>query len=256
MLVIDAGFRWNRHSVYGNNLTGTINPFFTFQDHHKFFVNVSNGFRVPSLYQLYSEYGNRELEPEKSLSTEIGYHFNNDKISIRFAGFQRYISNVIVFYTDPNTFVSQYRNDDEQRDFGLESEMAFQLTSKIRLSGNYTWVNGEVTTETIGGKDTTYNNLWRRPAHTGNLTLGWNVLPALFVSAHARIVSNFYEPQYGSEPVKMDGYYTIDLHADFRIGKTVSLFGDLRNLTDTDYQDILGFNSRGFNAYGGVRFEF
>ncbi|MEP6926823.1 MAG: TonB-dependent receptor, partial [Ginsengibacter sp.] len=61
---LDLGGRWNHHSIYGNNYTYSFNPFYLINNHYKIYANVSSGYRVPSLYQLYSEYGNKNLKPE------------------------------------------------------------------------------------------------------------------------------------------------------------------------------------------------
>jgi len=36
----------------------------------------------------------------------------------------------------------------------------------------------------------------------------------------------------------------------------LKIFADLRNILDKDYSDIYGYNTAGFNAYGGIRFRF
>ncbi|MCV5334226.1 TonB-dependent receptor, partial [Escherichia coli] len=61
---LEAGLRFNNHSIYGNNTTFSINPSFKLTDEVTALVNISSGFKTPSLYQLYSEYGNKNLKPE------------------------------------------------------------------------------------------------------------------------------------------------------------------------------------------------
>jgi hypothetical protein len=36
----------------------------------------------------------------------------------------------------------------------------------------------------------------------------------------------------------------------------LKLFADLRNITGSRYTEISGFNTLGFNGYGGIRFAF
>jgi vitamin B12 transporter len=36
----------------------------------------------------------------------------------------------------------------------------------------------------------------------------------------------------------------------------LKIFADLRNIIDSKYTEISGFNTLGFNAYGGIRFNF
>ncbi|MGH2646010.1 MAG: TonB-dependent receptor plug domain-containing protein, partial [Ginsengibacter sp.] len=107
-LNIDFGGRWNHHSIYGDNYTYSLNPFYIIKDHYKIYANVSSGYRVPSLYQLYSEYGNRNLKPEKTTGYEAGFQYSTDKISARVTGFIRNGKDIILFYTDPATYASYY----------------------------------------------------------------------------------------------------------------------------------------------------
>ncbi|WP_163596152.1 TonB-dependent receptor domain-containing protein, partial [Klebsiella pneumoniae] len=86
---------------YGTNATYTLNPSYNIDENTKLFVNISSAFKVPSLYQLYSEYGNKGLKPERSVTYELGVQTQsaNKKQSIRFAAFKRDTKNLIIFYT-------------------------------------------------------------------------------------------------------------------------------------------------------------
>ena len=58
---MEIGSRFNHHNIYGSNFTYSVNPFYLVNDHFKIYGNLSSGYRVPSIYQLYSEYGNKKL---------------------------------------------------------------------------------------------------------------------------------------------------------------------------------------------------
>ena len=94
-------------------LDGVTYPSYLVDKKYKLFANISSGYRVPSLYQLYSEYGNKNLQPESSKSYEAGLQYLADKINGRVVYFKRDIKNVFAFYTDPVTFMSKYINADE-----------------------------------------------------------------------------------------------------------------------------------------------
>ena len=117
---------------------------------------------------------------------------------------------------------------------------------------NYTYVDGEITSRLASGKDTSYFNLYRRPAHTVNFTAAYQLCKKAFVSAHVRTVSKFYEPKYASAPIEMKGYYTLDLYGEYQPHAKVRLFADFQNITDQRYFDLWGFNSRRFNCSAGI----
>ena len=65
-LNVEAGVRYNHHNIYGDNVTWSFNPSYTIDENTRVFVNLSSAYKVPSIYQLYSEFGNKDLQPEKS----------------------------------------------------------------------------------------------------------------------------------------------------------------------------------------------
>lgn len=250
----EFGGRVNNHSVYGWNGTYSINPSFKINEQFKLYANIASAYRVPSLYQLYSEYGNKELKPEQSQSYEGGVQFTSKIFVARATVFARNINDVIYFYTDPQTFASQYINADKQRDNGFELEATANISRAFSVSANYTYTDGTLhTVSDFTGKDTALFNHYRIPRNLFNLQLNIQPVKQLYFGVHLRTVSGHEEPAYMAPPIKVKGYYTIDLHAQYAIIEQVKLFVDCMNVTDQKYFDIRGYNTKRFNAVGGVR---
>jgi vitamin B12 transporter len=237
--------------VYGNNETFSINPSYQLKK-VKIFANLSSGYRVPSLYQLYSEFGNTNLKPERSLNYEAGLQYNDKNLTLRAVGFKRDIKDIILFYSDPFTFESKYLNKDKQKDFGLELEAAWMLGKKITLSANYAYVDGKLQTKDVSGKDSSLFNLYRRPKNICNLQIDYQLLKGLTLGLQLRIAGAIYEPKYAAEPVQLSNYYTLDIYAAYQTGKHLKFFTDFRNITDQKYFDQEGFSTRRFNLNAGI----
>ena len=250
---LDFGGRWNHHSIYGNNFTYSINPFYLINNHYKIYANVSSGYRVPSLYQLYSEYGNKNLKPEVTTSYEAGAQYFSEKINARATGFIRDGKDVFLFYTDPNTFASNYINGDKQRDYGVETEATIHFTPQLSAVFNYTYVDGKITTQEFPGKDTSFFNLYKRPKNILNLSLNYNLTKNIYLSTHLKTVSKAFEPQYTSAPYQLNAYYTLDFYGRYKFNSKFSIFADLQNITDQKYFVTRGFTTKGFNVNGGVQ---
>jgi vitamin B12 transporter len=250
---IELGSRWNHHSIYGTNFTSSLNPFFLIDEHYKIFANISSGYHVPSLYQLYSEYGNKNLKPETSTNYEAGAQYFSDNLNVRISGFARDIKDVFYFYSDPVTYASRYINADKQHDYGIETEATINFCKNFSASVNYTYVDGKVSTKDFAGKDTLYFNLYKRPKNVLNLSLNYQAAKGLFLSTSLKAVSKAFEPKYMSAPFELKSYYTLGFYSQFQFNKNFSIFADLQNLTDQKYFVTRGFTTKGFNGNVGVK---
>jgi vitamin B12 transporter len=250
---MELGGRINNHSIYGTNATYTFNPSYNIDANTKIALNISSAYKIPSLYQLYSEYGNKELKPESSTTYELGLQAQSDdqKLSFRFAAFKRNIKNLIIFYTDPVSYASQYINRDKQNDHG------FELESNIRLSGFGNWNNNFSFIDGHGTQDhIKVDNLYRRPKFIFNSILTLIPVKALTVIPSFRYTGARLKDPYDAGPPEQPSYYTVDLFAGYDLNKNARLFADLHNITDQKYFDVVGYNSKGFNMQAGINLKF
>ena len=253
---IELGNRLNIHSAYGSNYVFNINPSYLVNRQFKLFANLSSSYRTPSLYQLLSEYGNRDLQPESALTIEAGlqYFSADNKFMGRITGFVRNVKDAIAFQ-------SKYINQDKQKDHGVELELTCKPTKNISLKAFYSFVDGEITT-VQNGKDTTYFNLIRRPKNSAGLNAGMKVKERLFVSSNLswfdkRKDAYFDAATFQTVNVTLDSYMLLDVYAEYAFLKNkLKVFVDLRNVSGSKYSETAGFNTLGFNGYGGVRFNF
>ena len=254
---LELGNRLNIHSAYGSNYVFNINPSYLLNKQFKLFANLSSGFRTPSLYQLLSKpYGNRDLKPESSINIEAGvqYFSADNKFTGRVTGFIRNVKDAIAFQ-------SHYINQDKQKDHGAELEFSFKPTKNISLKAFYSFVDGKITT-VQNGKDTTYFNLIRRPKHSIGVNAGVRVSEKLFVSSNLswfdkRKDAYFDAMTFQTVNVVLDSYILLDVYAEYAFCKNkLKVFADLRNISDSKYSETAGFNTLGFNGYGGVRYNF
>lgn len=262
-LGIEAGGRFTQHQEFGDAVTYSLNPYYAPIPQLKFFAAAGSAFRAPSVYNLASEYGNPNLNPERSQQQEIGiqYSSTNGSIFTRATYFRRNIKDIILFASLAVPPYGQYQNGDQQKDNGLELEAKWKPVQAINVSANYTYVTGELHTSTISGKDTSYFNLYRRPKHTLNINTGYQIGKSLFMALNYRWVDTRQELFYNSntfstEVASLKSYYNLDLYAKYQLTKQVALFVEARNLTDRTYFDQVGYNTRRFNMMGGIRWQY
>lgn len=85
------------------------------------------------------------------------------------------------------------------------------------------------------------------------MQVSWKVNEKLNLSFSQRFAGQRMEPQFMSDPVMMKAFQLTDISAQYKLfGKWV-IYGSVRNLFDEQYQEVLGFGTRGRNYVIGIR---
>jgi vitamin B12 transporter len=258
---LDLGGRFNIHSLYGSNFTYSANPSIVIIETLKAFINISTGFKAPSLYQLFSPYGNKILKPEFSKSAEIGFQLfsKNKKSNARVLYFARNQKDVIYFQSLNVDPYGKYINFDKQNDNGVEIEASLNL-GKANIWGNYTYVNGKISTK-VDNKDTTFNNLFRRPKHQLNIGIGYAINKKIYtniaIKSLGKRTDRYYNADiFDTENVLLKAYTTLDLYGEYKINSKIKVYFDLKNLTNTSYNDAYGYSTKKLNYVAGMLLNF
>ncbi|TKK69825.1 TonB-dependent receptor [Ilyomonas limi] len=255
-LNIELGGRINKHSIYGTNKTYTFNPSFSITDWFRIFGSISTGYKAPGIYQLFDQFsGNKNLQPETSKNYEAGVALQKEKINARAVFFNRDINNGI----DYNYVTYQYFNYVRQKVDGIELEITAKPAKAVTLSANYTFISPHETSQNRKTNlDTvTYNYLLRRPAHDVNLTVGVQLAKPLYISVNGKYVSKRYDVGGYMQPdVTLKGYFLVGAYAEYKLSSQVKFFADAKNLFNTRFYDVYGYNSIPFLLNAGVTFSF
>lgn len=254
----ELGGRINQHSIYGHNATFTFNPAYRLSDQFRIFGNWYSAFKTPTLYQLFDTYaGNINLTPEKGMIQEIGFDWiPSPLLHTRVVGFHRNSTQTILYSYDPVSWAGKYLNAGKQTNYGVEIEATWQIRC-ISVRANYAFTDGRTTSAFNGtgaplGKDSSYFNLYRIPKHAVNWQATFKK-SSWTLQLGGRLATEREEFIFGAPPISLLGYATIDLYTEYRTKKKgLRFFADLRNLTNTRYEEIRGYNARGFTAMVGL----
>ncbi|MDX1936312.1 MAG: TonB-dependent receptor [Flavihumibacter sp.] len=257
---VELGGRYNNHSKYGSTFTYSFNPSYLVNKNTQLFFNYSTGFKAPTLSQLYGQWGsNLNLKPEKSSSVEAGVKadLSKNKVSLRVVAFNRTIKDAITYGP-----AFSYINQDKQHDKGFEIEPTFIVNKNINVRTSYAFVDGQIITKK-SGKDTSYYNLIRRPKHSIGINIGIQATDKLFISTNLKTFSKrkdvFYNPAnfYVAEEVNLKAYALWDVYAEYAAYKNnLVIFADAKNITNSKFTEVYGYNTLGFTIQTGIRFKF
>lgn len=250
---LNVGSRFNTHSEYGNQVVYNFNPSFSFDNFpFKVMASYSTAFITPSLYQLYGPYGNLELTPEENATAEFGFETQllDKKLTINAVGFYREEENTFGFFYDSSTFESFYINNDGISNAkGVETSIRYKLTKYLNLGGNYTFTQVE-------------NQLNRLiPKHKGNIDLNYTFKRGSF-GINYQFVDKRSDAYYDSniwatQAVNLASYQLVNSNISYELlPNRLQIFGAVTNILNDDFQEVIGYSTRGRNYKLGLNFLF
>ena len=254
-LNINTGVRLNNHSEYGSHLVYSLNPSFRKETNFGYFkglASYSTAYIVPSLYQLFEPtYGNPDLKPEENRTFEVGFEMNfKQKANFSLVYFNRKEHNFIDFL-DLGNFAFQYKN--VVSDFtasGLEFTTNYKFSKKISGVANATYTKVE---EDL--------NL-RIPEFKINLRVDYQISNSTFFSLAYQFNDDrndivFNNTTFTNDKIVLKNYSLLDAYLSHTILKSrMTLFTNVTNIFNEDYQEIYGYSTRGRNFSFGFDLKF
>jgi vitamin B12 transporter len=255
-LTLTGGLRHDDHQAFGGHTLGQAAAAWSLNDGATVLrASWGEGFKAPSLYQLYSEYGNLALRPEEGRSWDVGVqHRLLAPITLQATYFGRRTTDLIDFVSctaaqagDPRCTgrFGFYDNVAGAKAQGVE--LAADLTlGGLFASANYTYLDATNRSPVNRGKA-----LARRPRDAANLTVGYRWGSGLSAEAAVRHAGASWNDAANSQ--RLEAYTLVDLRAAYAVTPRVELYSRVENLFDERYQTVLSYGTLGRTAYAGVR---
>ncbi len=265
-LTLTGGVRYDSHTTFGGHVTGQASAAWRLNDGSTIVrASFGQGFKAPSLYQLYSAYGNTALRPESANAWDAGVeqHLLGDKLMLQATYFGRETRDLIEFVDcfGVNTPIciahaagdGYFQNVARASAEGLELQGVLHATKRLDITANYTFDDDENRSASHGPVG---QQLIRRPKNTANLSLSYTWPVKLNTSLAARYAGpSFDEDEFG-DTVVLKSYTLLDLRASYPLRDHLELYGRVENLTDAHYETAYQYGTLGRAAYGGVRLTF
>jgi vitamin B12 transporter len=248
-LQIHVGARLNTHSEYGSKLLYNLNPSWNFSLNErakiKLFGSISSSFITPSLYQLYSPYGNKGLKPEEDSNYEYGVSLSaSNKLTISAVNFYRNEKNTI-------GYITRYENLSSNRKVsGVTVDGVYKASSLFDINVDYTY-------QSTDNEKTFY----RIPKEKFGIGLTVRPIQQMQVMASYRHTSNrtdlYFDENFKANKINLSSYDLIDLSASHELmSKKLMVYGSVNNLFDENFIGVYGYTTRGRNFTIGVKYNF
>ncbi|QMU64502.1 MAG: TonB-dependent receptor plug domain-containing protein [Flavobacteriaceae bacterium] len=248
------GGRLNVHSLYGNHFVYDANISYKIINDEKLKIRAlssySTAFIAPSTYQLFSDFGNTSLQPETSKTIEFGLNSSfKNVLDFSIVYFNREEKDAFIFQSLNAPPFGVYINSGETLKVnGIESEITIKLPKKIQIVAGYTYTNKK--------QDIDYIPKNKLIASVEVSTIKKTFLSLVYKNTGGRLARYFDANTFATASQDLPVYQLLDINMNHKIldGK-VTLFGSVTNLFNEDYEDILGYSTRGRNYKFGLRLQ-
>lgn len=253
-LSLSGGVRQDDHSQFAGvtsfAASGTYSPNFGAS---LIRFSFGEGFRAPSLFELFSDFGNPGLLPETSRGWDgglaqalLGGRLKLNATLFRRESFQQ-IQFISCFGSLAAICVNRpfgvYDNVRRTRAQGAELEAEFSPGARLVLRANYSYLDAIA-------RDTGLR-LARRPSHSANASLDYSWPFGLAAGASLSYVGPRFDDGANSQIVA--GYVLIDVRASYRLRRHLEIYGRIENLAQDEYETVFQFGSPRRGAFIGLR---
>ena len=268
-LTLTGGVRRDDHDTFGGKTLGQAAVAWALNDGSTVLrASFGQGFKAPSLYQLYSEYGNTGLSPEEADGWDAGVeqHLLDGALILSATYFARETENQIDYVScpfspapTPATAPLCFRNGAPR--FGYYNNIVLTEADGVELAADYEigsfWATANYTQTNTENRTPGANlgrDLARRPKEAANLTVGYVWPFGLSTAVAVRHAGDSFEN--ASNATRLEGYTLVDLRASYPINDTLEVYGRVENASDESYETARGYGVAGRGTFVGVRARF
>lgn len=255
--VFNAAFRADDHSEFGYYPTARATFAWLVTPETTIRGALANGFRAPSNYELFSVYGDPNLQPETSVSADLGVAriFGDGKGEASATVFWLEIEDLIEFESLPAAPWGRYvQTSGTAKSRGVELAASWEFAEIFALRGAYTYTDAE-------GADGEARD--RIPKHDLSLT-ATGAYKRLSYDLGANFVWDYVDDSavnfMTGEVLESDGwasdFVVVNARVAYAVTESAEVFVRAENLFDETYQTARGYGTSDRAFYAGVTARF
>ncbi|MDP0925818.1 TonB-dependent receptor [Paracoccus onubensis] len=246
-LDVNASLRRDEHSRFGGYTSGRLTAVYRANEDLLFRAAVGNGFRAPSLYELYDSYGNPDMEREESVTAELGVEKRwGDENYLRATAFYTEAENLIGFDRESVSCKSAVETgwpgcyaqvDGKARRKGVELDGRFAFGAGHALTASYTYTDSNVIA-----------NWADVPAHSLHLGVETEFTSGTTAGIALRYLAH--------RPGELEDFATVDLLFSHPLTENAQAYLRIENIFDKQYQLVDSYGTPDRSVYAGLRASF
>jgi len=247
-LTTTVGGRSDSYDTFGTENTWRVAPSYDVTETGtRFKGSYGTGFKAPSLFQLYSIYGSKDLQPEKSQGWDAGVEQEvmGDALTVG----ATYFGNEFEDMIDYDFVTSRYGNVSRAESRGVETFVTAKPVKDLSVRASYTYTDTQ--------DKTTDSQLLRRPRNKMSLDAFYSFTARVRGGVGFVYVGERQDEDFSTyTTTTLPSYTLVNLYASYDLYKNVTLFGRLENLFDEQYEQVIGYGTPGRAGYAGVKMTF
>lgn len=222
---------------------------------------AADGFKAPSLFQLFSSFGNASLRPEEATSVEFGVEqaFLDRRLIASLTWFERTATDQIDFvscFRNPAPFCANrpsgtYDNIARTRADGVEATLEFRPVEALSLTAGLATLDAR---NDAAGTPNANRRLPRRPDQTSFVAAAWRFAPGREIAASISRIGDGFDN--ASNSVRLAGYTLVTLRGSWALSERWSVQARVENAGEEVYQTTAGYGAPPRQAFVGLRAEF
>ncbi len=226
-----ASVRWDDDEVFGDKTTGGVGWSYALNDALRLYASYGTAYRAPTFNELFFPFfGNPALRPETAESWEAGLEGQHEYYGWSIRAYRIEVEDLIATVCD-QFFNCAPENVNEAQVSGVEGEFFAQWQGwEAALALEYL----DPENETNG----------KRLPRRAKQRLSFDLKRAFHrFTFGARLFAEGKRYDNVANTIKVGGFATVDLLAEYRLGKHLTLRAKVANLLDKEYQTINTYNS-------------
>ncbi|MCD6355419.1 MAG: TonB-dependent receptor [Prolixibacteraceae bacterium] len=236
-LTLNAGLRFQNHSVYGNQWIPSIGFAYSLNHSTTWKGTISKGFRSPTMRELFLWGPNPNLQPEIIINYETGVSkiFFNNKLNAGITFFAITGDSLIV-----NIPLQGFKNTGTIANKGMELVLNAEASKRLGFNATYSFIHMK-------------NPVFATPEQHLYLNVHYRIKKLQLSTSVQQIINLDNDP---SPVVNKENYTLLQAKAMYKLTKNFKLFVSGHNLFNQSYQVNRYYTMPGATILSGVNFKF